>query len=116
MKLGEKIFGLKTPQVYWHEQLQNLDDSQFDSEHLIGMPKSENVVRQLAHELKKSLLKDSNVFISLDILQKELKMKKSKLVDRFIKFLAYLPLLIGFWSYSTNLEVYIHLLQKQPRI
>ena len=110
MKLGEKIFGLKTPQVYWHEQLQNLDDSQFDSEHLKGMPKSENVVRQLAHELI------YNVFISLDILQKELKMKKSKLVDRFIKFLAYLPLLIGFWSYSTNLEVYIHLLQKQPRI
>ena len=45
LKLDEKIAGLKTPEVYWHEQLQHLDDSQFDNGHLKGMPKSKNVVR-----------------------------------------------------------------------
>ena len=67
--------------------------------YLKGMPKSKNVVRQLAHQFRKSLLKDCNVFKSLDILQKELKMeRKSKFVDGFIQFLAYSPLLIGLWT------------------
>ena len=87
MKLREKIADLKTPEVYWHEQLQNLGDSQFNSGHLKDMSKSKNVVRYLAHEFRRSLLKDPNVFKSLDILQKELKMKrKSKFVDGFIQF------------------------------
>ena len=34
MKLREKIADLKTPEVYWHEQLQNLGYSQFNSGHL----------------------------------------------------------------------------------
>ena len=76
MKLGEKIAGLKTPKVHWHEQLQNLDDFQFDSGHLKGIPKSKKVVWQLAHEFSKTLLKDPNVFKSLNILQKELKMRE----------------------------------------
>ena len=63
------------------------------------MPKSKNVVRQLAHEFRKSLSKDHNVLKSLDILKKELKMKrKSKFVDGFIQFLAYSPLPIGLWT------------------
>ena len=86
------------------------------------MPKSKNVVRQLAHEFRKSLSKDHNVLKSLDILKKELKMKrKSKFVDGFIQFLAYSPLPIGLWTqqdidYSMNLEVNIHWLQTQPQI
>ena len=81
---------LKTPEVYWHEQLQNLGDSQIDKEHLKDMPKSKNVVRQLLHEFRESLLKDPNVFKGFDILRKELKMKiKSKSADGFIQFLVY---------------------------
>ena len=40
LELGEKIAGLLTPEVYWHEQVQNLDDTQFDNGHLKDMPKS----------------------------------------------------------------------------
>ena len=99
LKLCKKIAGLKTTKVYWHEKLQNLDDSQFDIGLLKGMPKSKNVVRQLAHKFSKTLLNDLNVFKSLNILQKKLKMKrKSKFVGGFIQFLAYSPLLIGLWT------------------
>ena len=90
LKLGEKNACLKTPEVYWHEQMQNLGDSQIHKEHLKGMPKSKNVVRQLPLEFRESFLKDPNVLKGLDILRKELKMKiKSKSVDGFIQFLAY---------------------------
>ena len=100
---------MKTPEVYWHEQLQNLDDSQFDSGHLKGMPKSKNAARQLRHKFRKSLLKNPNVFKSFNILQKELKMKReSKFVDGFIKFLAYLPLHIGSWT-QQDIELFYEL-------
>ena len=73
---------------------------QFGSGHLKDMLKSKNVVRELAHEFRKNILKEPNVFIkSLDILQKELNMKrKSKFVDGFIQFLVYSPRLIGLWT------------------
>ena len=100
---------VKTPEVYWHEQLQNLDDSQFDSGHLKDMPKSKNATRQLRHKFRESLLKNPNVFKSFNILQKELKMKReSKFVDEFIKFLAYLPLYIGLWT-QQDIELFYEL-------
>ena len=53
-----------------------------DSGYLKGMPKSKNGVWQLTHEFRESLLKDPNIFKSLDIWQKKLKMKrKNKLMD-----------------------------------
>ena len=112
LELGEKIAGLLTPEVYWHEQVQNLDDTQFDNGHLKDMPKSKSVARQLAHELRKNHLKDAKVFKSFDTLQEKIKMRKSKCHVEFMQFLAYSPLLTfacgrkKILTYTTNLEVY----------
>ena len=54
-------------------------------------------------------MKDPNVFKSLDILQKKLKMKrKSKSVDGLIKFLVHLPLHIRLWT-QQNIELFYEL-------
>ena len=79
------------------------------------MPRSKHVVRQLAHEFRKSFLRDPNVFKGLDISQKELKMnRKSRFVDGFIQFLAHSAFLIIWWT-QQDIELFhelgsVHLL------
>ena len=116
LKLGESVSKLSYPSKEYHKLLANLDEKSFSTGNMKGVPLSKNVLRQCAHEYKKTTLEDKDVNESIiKLTQKYKKDLKSKSVNGFIQFFSITPLTIALWT-EKDIELFHQMASKHSLV